>query len=216
MKKSDKRLPILMTASVSTRGMKGACFTDEERERMYVQALTFYIKNILNNYSEQKIVFAENSGWDLRRLTSQLPEYDKRQIEYISLSPELFDISKGKGYNELLLINETLKRSECIRQCGAFCKVTGRYPIYNLSHFVECASQHIYNKGYDMYCDIKDHKLYDWLRLGWNGHSFDCRLFGVTTDYYVKNIATKYAECDDYDGRLLEDVMFTIVKKWGG
>lgn len=36
-------LPILMTASVSTHGMKGACFSDEERYAMYLNSLTHYI-----------------------------------------------------------------------------------------------------------------------------------------------------------------------------
>lgn len=34
------KLPLLMTASVSTRGMIGACFTDEEREKMYCETLS--------------------------------------------------------------------------------------------------------------------------------------------------------------------------------
>jgi hypothetical protein len=41
------KLPLLMTASVSTRSMKGACFTDEERETMYVSAIQFYISKLL-------------------------------------------------------------------------------------------------------------------------------------------------------------------------
>ena len=40
---SKKMLPLLMTASVSTKGMKGACFSDTEREQMYLNALSFYI-----------------------------------------------------------------------------------------------------------------------------------------------------------------------------
>ena len=36
------KLPILMTASVSTRGMAGADFSDEEREKMYLETLGFY------------------------------------------------------------------------------------------------------------------------------------------------------------------------------
>ena len=39
-------LPILMTASVSTHGMKGACFSDEERYAMYPSTLIRYISII--------------------------------------------------------------------------------------------------------------------------------------------------------------------------
>jgi len=206
----------LMTASVSTHGMKGACFTDEEREMMYVDALTYYINNLLSKEPEQRIVFAENSGWDLTRIAARLPEYDKQRIEFVSLPVELFDVSRGKGYNEMLLINETVKRSQLVAESGGFFKVTGRYPVYNLDYFVSKASRRIYSKGYDMYCDIKDHKLYDWLRLGWNGHSFECRLFGLATDYWQKQFAEHYADCNDYEGRPMESVMFLNVKNGGG
>jgi hypothetical protein len=41
------KIPLLMTASVATRGMKGADFTDEEREKMYLSTIRFYIKELL-------------------------------------------------------------------------------------------------------------------------------------------------------------------------
>ena len=41
------KLPLLMTASVSTRGMVGACFTDEEREKMYRESLMIYEKMLI-------------------------------------------------------------------------------------------------------------------------------------------------------------------------
>lgn len=204
-----------MTASVSTKGMKGACFTDHEREAMYVNALSYYIVNIQRK-SDVRIVFAENSDWDLEAIKSKLPQYDSTQIEFISVPSELFDISRGKGYNELLLINETLKRSLFIKESGAFFKVTGRYPIYNLKYFLNCASKQIYRNGVSLYADIKDHCLYDWLHLGWCGHSFECRLFGVENDYYQRQIAPLYVECNDYTGALLENILFKCVKIGGG
>lgn len=204
-----------MTASVSTRGMKGACFTDQEREAMYVNALSYYIVNIQRK-SDVRIVFAENSGWDLEVFQSKLPLYNPAQIEFISVPSELFDISKGKGYNELLLINEALQRSRFIKESGAFFKVTGRYPIYNLKYFLNSASKQIYENGVSLYADIKDHRLYDWLRLGWCGHSFECRLFGVENDYYQRQIAPLYVKCNDYIGALLENVLFKYVKIGGG
>lgn len=69
-------LPILMTASVSTRGMKGACFTDDERERMYLNALSYYLLAL----PDAKIVFAENSGWNLEDFARKLPEECRRRL----------------------------------------------------------------------------------------------------------------------------------------
>lgn len=39
------RIPLLMTASVSTRNMKGACFSDTEREKMYLETILFIHRN---------------------------------------------------------------------------------------------------------------------------------------------------------------------------
>ena len=36
-------MPLLLTASIDTRGMRGAMFSAEERERMYIDTLNFYI-----------------------------------------------------------------------------------------------------------------------------------------------------------------------------
>lgn len=213
---SKKMLPLLMTASVSTKGMKGACFSDTEREQMYLNALSFYITELLNKDRNQCIVFAENSDWDLSAMKKKLPPYNEEQIEFVSIPSEMFDISKGKGYNELLLINKTLEMSEQIKSNEAFFKVTGRYPIYNIRYFLNKASECLLEKHGNIYCDIKDHSLYDALHLGWCGHSFECRLFGVNTTYYKTNIAPLYVSCNDYDGKLLESVLFDFVKSVGG
>ncbi len=114
---NHKTLPVLMTASVCTRGMKGACFSDEERERMYASALCFYIRKLTYN-PDQRIIFAENSGWDLNHLKELLPPFNDSQIEFLSAPIEMFDISKGKGYNELLLINYAISNSLSMTKMG--------------------------------------------------------------------------------------------------
>lgn len=205
-------LPILMTASVSTRGMQGACFSDQEREQMYINTLLYYVKNILTD-KRQRIVFAENSGWDIKNIQNQLPEDILQQIEFLSIDPSEFDISKGKGFNEMLLIRHSINQSKFIQNAKAFFKVTGRYPIYNLKKFVKQASRAIYFDGVELFGDMKDHNLYDWLGLGWNGHSFECRLFGCTNNYYINEIAPNYVNCNDYNGNLMEDELFKIMKK---
>lgn len=66
-----------------------------------------------------------------------------------------------------------------------------------------------------LYCDIKDHNLYDWLRLGWCGHSFDCRVWAITVERFQREVAPLYSEVNDYgkNMRLLEEVLFDYVKQ---
>jgi len=149
---------------------------------MYVETLNYYIHVLLSD-KRQHIVFAENSGWNMDHLKEQLIDYDSDRLLFISLSPELFDISKGKGYNELLMMNMAISDSQVIQDAGGFVKVTGRYPIYNILYFVKKATSAL-ESGKDLYCDVKDHSLYDRLRLGWSGHSFYSVLYGGRNDYY--------------------------------
>ncbi len=214
-------LPILLTASISTRGMVGACFTDEERYGMYLMTLHHYISEFFIKTKDRintvKLVFAENSGWDLTQLKNELAdayslEMVEKNIEFISLAPELFDISYGKGYNELLMINLAVESSLFIKNSGAFFKVTGRYPIYNLEYFHKTALN-AFNRHFNFYCDVKDHNLYRLLGLNWNSHSFEARLWAAKTDFYKRVVAPEYVNCFDYDGRFVESVLFDKLNK---
>lgn len=213
-------LPILLTASVSTRGMKGACFSDEERYGMYLETLRFYISNLIVKKRPSipvKLVFADNSGWDLDSFYHDVAkqfgtDVIDADVEFLPLQPELFDITKGKGYNELLMINMAVDKSIFIRQTSTFFKATGRYPVFNLPLFLKSTIKALDN-GYNFYCDIKSHNLYRRLGLDWNSHSFEARLWGATVDFYKKSIGELYKECYDYDGHFVECVVFDSLAK---
>ena len=177
-----------------------------------IELLHSMFVNYPPEYIEYSIIFVDNSGADLSLLQELLIQHDKR-IEFISLNPSDFNIEKGKGYNELLLINKAVAQSLIIKKYQAFFKVTGRYPIYNIRYFIDKASTFLLKKNIQLYCDIKDHKIYDWLHLGWCGHSADVRLYAVTVPFYNEHIATRYIECNDYDGHLLEGVFYRMVKE---
>ena len=207
-------MPILMTASVSTRGMKGACFSDEEREKMYIESIKHYLKAL----PERRIVFAENSGWNLDALRAKVGADDGR-MEYISVDPGVCDNSRGKGYNEILLMNDAVARSEFIKSAGAFMKVTGRYPIYNLGRYLGAADK-FFAKGGKYYGDIKDHKVFDWLFPGntvkWNGHAAYTVLFATTVDFYREHLSETYSQCNDYTNDWIECVWFKVLKPFRG
>lgn len=133
----QKVIPILLTASVDPHGMQGAMFTVEERERMYVDTLQYYISLFKKSGNIQPLVFCENSGWpiaSIREKVGYTPE--NIPIEYISLSQELFDNTKGKGYNEFKMIDICLEQSQVVKKWGCFFKVTGRFPIKNVDALI--------------------------------------------------------------------------------
>ncbi len=208
-------LPILLTASVDTRGMKGAKFSAEERENMYVDTLNFYIRDFSRRKENFVLVFAENSGWSSASIMSKLLVAPNVKLEYIALKPELFLQEKGKSYNEMKLIDLVIERADCIKQAGAFFKVTGRYPILNLYKMIK----ETYNRGgikMQFYCDCKDHRVYEWLHLPINGHMGECRYYAVSLDFYNKYLRGKYEELDDSKGKYVENLFLEVIRATKG
>jgi hypothetical protein len=179
-------LPVLMTASVDTRGMAGALYAAQDREKMYVETIRYYLSTICRD-PRQKIVFCDNSGWDLNSVRGKVGDAGD-VIEYLSLDPNDFDITKDKSYNEMILMRQASERSNFIREAGGFFKVTGRYPIYNLGLFVKRASKAIFKDGKVWYCDHKDHPLYKWFGLNWCSKYYEARLYGVTSDFFRESL----------------------------
>ena len=131
----------------------------------------------------------------------------------MSIDPSICDQSRGKGYNEILLMNAVVERSELIRKAGAFMKVTGRYPIYNLPRFLKEAQAWI-AKGGRYYGDMKDHKVFDWLCKDtnkWNGHAAYTVLFATTVEFYKEKLAGSYRDCNDYTNQWIEVVWYRIL-----
>ena len=202
-----RSLPILMTATVDTRGMAGADFTSEEREGMYLDAIRFYL-NTVPDYGRKRLVFVENSGWDLGRMEEKLGESLRGRVEFLSLDPSGFNIARGKGYNEFLLVSQAVRRSESIRKAGAFLKVTGRYPIYNIKRFLREAERAIYGRDCGFYGDIKDHGLYDFLHLPITGHIGSSILFASTVRSWIDGIEPRIERLDDAGGYWSEHLIY--------
>ncbi len=206
-------LPILMTASVSTRGMAGADFSDEEREKMYINSLNWYIARFDSRKEKVQIVFVENSGWDLTNIKAKMKRSRYVTVELVSLSVDLFDISRGKGYNEFLLITKGIEASSVISR--AFLKVTGRYPILNIEFFLKEASNKIGN-GFVFYGDIKDHCLYQKLGLKWTGHIATSVLFASTVGNWRQNIEPQIERLNDYAGYWAENLLYDYMQPFRG
>lgn len=207
--------PLLLTASVDPKGMKGAMFSVSERENMYINTLNFYIDYLSRKKGCYHIVFAENSGWNPESILTKLKHSPTVEIEYISLNADEYDIKKGKSYNEMLLINQATERSETIKDAGCFFKLTGRYPIKNLYDLLSEVER--YSKkhmgGYNLYCDCKDHKVYEWLHMPINGHAGECRYYAVSMDFYNKYFRNSYVELDDSKGKNVEMLFLDVIRK---
>ena len=206
--------PLLLSASIDTRGMKGAMFAAEEREKMYVDTLNFYISKFHRRGIHGQIVFAENSGWPKERVLQQLQETTLVDIEYIALDTEGFIQEKGKSYNELLMMDRAIERSKLIQKANCFFKLTGRFPILNALKLVEEAER--WGKrhgGLRFYGDCKDHRVFDWLGMNINGHVGESRYYAVSVDFWNEHFRGHYTDMNDYEGRIVENLILDVIRK---
>lgn len=194
-----KNIPILLTATVNPNGMVGANFSVEERAVMYAEALQFYIAQ------ELPIVFAENSG-SIEAVKSKVQGAEK--VEWLDVSGEEYDTSRGKGYNETLLIRKAVRNSALVAQAGCFFKITGRLQLLNVKKLLEeCQG--------DFRADCKDHNVYEWLHMPINGHVGECRYWYASAPFFEEKMWPKQPRLNDYEPNvfLAEDAMLEVCRE---
>lgn len=201
-------IPILLTATVNPRGMQGAAFAPEERAQQYVEALRFYLQALPDQ--AQQFVFAENSGsieYVRRHLATE------QRIEWLDVEQladgKAYDQTRGKGYNEVLLLEAAVLQSAVIGRAGQFFKVTGRLKVLNIARLMaEC-------EGFEFRADCKDHNVYEWLRMPINGHAGECRYWFASNAFFLAEIAPHYDRLNDYGKHpvLAEDLMLDVCRK---
>ncbi|MCR5361409.1 MAG: hypothetical protein K6E73_05300 [Bacteroidales bacterium] len=181
------RVPLLMTATVNPRGMVGANFSVEERATQYAEAIRFYL-----TLDEADVVFAENSD-SIDAVRELLSDDIAAQVEWVDVSADEYDQTRGKGYNETILIRRAIGQSQKIRLAGCFFKVTGRLKAHNIGRLIA------ETEGMQFVADCKDHRLYEWLRMPINGHVGECRYWFATTEFFLKTMLPYGARMNDYD-----------------
>lgn len=195
------KLAIILTGTVEP-AVKGGAFASSERFEMYTSTLDFYAQKIGKKYP---IVFLENSNADLTLWNERFK--DVLDLTIMQFRPDSrdsygFDNSKGKGYNEYLMVKKGLERiaGTTPLSYAYILKITGRYPMLNVCTIlneIECtlAKSEIVFMG-----DIKDTCVYKFIgRDTLSSHWGDSRFFMAKIDYYSKYMINCYAEMNDYE-----------------
>lgn len=212
-------IPILLTATVDPRGMRGTEFSIEQRVEQYKEAIRHYASLAKSCHKvAMRIVFAENSGHigTVRNRLAGLCD----DVEWIDAAGTIYDQSRGKGYNETLLIARATELSSAIREAGCFFKVTGRLKLLNIERLVcECLlKQSSQPLTFDFRADCKDHNVYKWLHLPINGHAGECRYWFATTDFFQTVMLPYLDRLNDYEPNvcLAEDAMLEVCRTTRG
>ena len=209
------QLGILLTSTI-TPNVKGGNFSANERLEMYRSTLKYYADTIGKKYP---ILLVENSGFNLEVFQKEFSGCIS--LETIGFTPSTiasvtnkddFDNSKGKGYNEFLMIKRGLEQSKSLSQCTHFLKITGRYPMLNICDMANEIEK--YGENMLFMGDIKDTKIYETLHIKKDGHWGDSRFFVANIKYYVENMSDSYLWMDDnIYGRYAEDYIFNFYQE---
>lgn len=208
------RIAIILTGTVKPQ-VVGGNFTPEQRMDMYTSTLRYYATTIGTKYP---VVFVENSEADLSSWSIEFK--DLLNLEILQFRPTEagngdFDNSRGKGYNEFLMLNKCMTQSRLLKDCDYFLKITGRYAMVNIVTMIKEIENRVKPKIVYM-GDIKDTKFYEYLGIKTcSSHWGDTRFFVVQKDFYNEEMCNAYLEMDDYVvGKWAEDYMVRLSRKF--
>lgn len=190
-------------------------FSAEDREQMYVSTLNYYIDLFGKKGIHMEMVFAENSGWNLKTMAEKVHKSEFIKIEYLSFNPNNFDLTKGKSYNELLMMQKAIGKSKTIQRIGRFVKLTGRFPIINLDKLI----RELYRRGgnrLEFFGDCKDHNVYDRFGMKINGHSGESRFYAMSLDFWSRHFLNCYKNLNDFEGRNIEGYLLSLKRETKG
>lgn len=206
----EEEVALLLTATIAVNpGVPGVSASDpKEREESYAVTLRYFLRH---HPRLRRLVFAENSGWPLNRLeevtrTNPL----SKEVELVSLQANDFPGSFGKGYGEALLIDRALAVSEILHRVGYVAKLTGRQRLLNATTLLERVPAPVH-----FLCDLKDHGIYEVLRLPAAGRYCDTRFFAFQISFFDRFF--RHLHHDHHQGELnLEAQYYERVKALEG
>ena len=173
-----------------------------ERLLQYTDSLEYAITHYK---SISEIVFCENTDfiYDYAPLKNKAANFGK-QLEILSFKGDYRNIQqKGKGFGEGEIIRYALDKSELLRQCDCFYKLTGRLIVKNMDKILAATSQKscfiYYPKT--IYKISKDH--------------IETYFYKAEKSLYINNLTDAYQEVDERHFQYLEHVFYHRLSKTG-
>jgi hypothetical protein len=169
---------LLLTSTIKPKSDQPQLKLTDPQSRLedYRNALAFY-SNALKEGTIDRIVFVDNSGYDLKSLKESFPS---TQIEWLSFYGLDYPPAYHRGYGEFALIDYAFANSDTLRALSpddVIWKVTGRYIVKNLKRVICYAP-----KQFNLYCDIKKH----WVDMGvmaWRFAGYKQLIEGVSENF---------------------------------
>jgi len=177
-----RSVTLLLTATIDP----GATLTVARREPLLrLEDYRSALESWLSVETAPKIVFCENSGYDLAPLQRLVTPCAGREVEFISFSGNQHGATRGKGYAELGIIQHAMEKSELVSNSDIVVKCTGRLIVRNalgvLRSMASC--------DFDIMCTLKRNLTFA-----------DSRLFAATPEFIRHYLLPRAGTIDENAG----------------
>lgn len=187
---------VLLTATIDTRDMTFVHRSDISlRLSDYRQSL----KQWLKNKDTPKLIFCENSGYELAELVEFCRQNNpyRKEIEFLSFDDNTYPREYGKGYGELRIIGHVLANSRLIGPDTFILKVTGRLYCAGFSTIIGRIRT---NPRADCYCNMNS----DLSRA-------ESYFFGASVSFLTEYLLPKKEKLNDSKGIFFEHILARAV-----
>jgi hypothetical protein len=180
---------LLLTATIDT-GSTPRVVRSNPRTRLqdYEQALLRWLRS----RSIDKVVFCENSGYDLSDLKAIAAQFNDCQVEFLSFDGNAVGALRGKGFAELNIILHALSHSSLLSHAQTVIKCTGRLGVRNPPSLIS----KVRAERFDVMCDIGRYLTYA-----------DSRFFAATPDFILNYLGREKDTVNDSNGIYLEHAL---------
>lgn len=169
---------VLLTSTIQPKLDQPQLVLSNPLERLedYRKALIFY-SSLLNENIIQKIIFVDNSSYDLKDLIAQ---FSNPAIEFISFYGLDYSSSYHRGYGEFKLIDYAFDHSTFIKNSrneAVIWKVSGRYIVKNFKTVIKLAP-----RSFDLYLDTRK----NWVEMSvmaWNSVGYQKVIKNVCEEF---------------------------------
>ena len=153
----------------------------------YKKSFNFWTKNEHVN----KIIFIENSNFDLSYFKKIANNLTNKEIEIISSnSNNTYDKNLGKGYGQYLCLKEIFDSSKIAKDTEYFIDVTGRHCVKNFKSIIK----DIFLNKTDIYVNITDNLKFA-----------DANIYGGTKNFFIKYLIPETKKTNDSLNRIFEN-----------
>ena len=189
---------LILTATINPGDMPDLVRKDVEvRLNDYKKSFEFWIKKT----NIKKIIFIENSNYDLIFFHNLANEYQNKGKEVEILSNNLnskFDKNLGKGYGQHLSLQEVFKSSSIAKNTNYFIEVTGRHCIKNFDDILE---------------DINLNKSDIYINLSNNLKFSDANIYAGSKKFFLNYLIPETSKTNDKEGKIFENSVANAVLK---